>query len=64
MLRFQPILPMRAVLVAIVAAALGLLALANVSTSAPSIARADKAQLVHAPLRATVVQYPLAIAGE
>jgi len=55
---------MRAVLVAIVAAALGLLALANVSTSAPSIARADKAQLVHAPLRATVVQYPLAIAGE
>jgi hypothetical protein len=55
---------MRAALVAGVAAALELLALANLSTSAPPIARADKALSVRAPLPAPVLRDPLALARQ
>ena len=56
------VLPMRAALVAGAAAALGLLALANLSTSAPRIARADRALSVRAPIAASVLPDPLALA--
>jgi hypothetical protein len=59
---FYRVLPMRAALVAGVGAALGLLALANLSTSAPPIARADKALTVHAPIAAPVLRDPVALA--
>jgi hypothetical protein len=49
-LTFHPALPMRAVLVAAVAATLALLALANLSTSAPPVVRADMKPSVHALL--------------
>lgn len=53
---------MRAALVGGVGAALGLLALANLSTSAPPIARVDKAILVRAPIAAPVLRDPVALA--
>jgi hypothetical protein len=53
---------MRAALVAGVGAALGLLALANLSTSTPPIARADKALSAHAPIAASVLRDPVALA--
>jgi hypothetical protein len=63
-LTHHPVLPMRAVLVAATAAALALLALANLSTSAPPVASADKALSVRAPLAASVGRDPLAFAGQ
>jgi hypothetical protein len=59
---FYRVLPMRAALVAGVGAALGLLALVKLSTSAPPIARVDKALSVRAPIAATVPRNPLALA--
>jgi hypothetical protein len=59
---FSRVLPMRAALVVGAAAALGLLALANLSTSAPPIARVDRALSVHAPIAASVLRDPLALA--
>jgi hypothetical protein len=53
---------MRAALVAGVAAALGLLALANLSISAPPTVRLDKPLSVRAPVAAAVLQDPLALA--
>jgi hypothetical protein len=53
---------MRAALVAGVGAALGLLALANLSTSTPPIARADKALSVPAPIAASGLRDPVALA--
>jgi hypothetical protein len=61
-LTFHRVLPMRAVLVAGAAAALGLLALANLSATAPPIARLDKALSVRAPIAAPVLRDPLALA--
>ncbi len=55
MLTFHPLLPMRAALVAGVAAALGLVALANLPISEPPSASADKASL-RAPVVARVVR--------
>ena len=59
---FYRVLPMRAALVAGVGAALGLLALANLSTSTPPIARADKALSVPAPIAASGLRDPVALA--
>jgi hypothetical protein len=61
-LTFHRVLPMRAVLVAGAAAALGLLALANLSATAPPFARLDKALSVRAPIAAPVLRDPLAFA--
>jgi hypothetical protein len=61
-LTFHRVLPMRAALVASAAAALGLLALANLSATAPPIARLDKARSVRAPIAAPVLRDPLALA--
>jgi len=63
-LTFRSVLPTRAVLVAGAAAALGLLALANLSTSAPPNAGGVAKELpVRAtPAAATVVSGPLALA--
>jgi hypothetical protein len=58
---FHPVLPMRAALVAGAAAALALVALANLSTSPPPGASADKAVLVRAPM-SPVARDPLALA--
>jgi len=63
-LTFHPALPMRAVLVAGTAAALGLLALANLSTPAPRVASVDKTISARAPLAASVAHDPLALAGQ
>ena len=62
MLTFHRVLPMRAALVAAAGAALGLLALANLSTSAPPIARVDKALPVRAPIAASVLHDRVALA--
>jgi hypothetical protein len=59
---FYRVLPMKAALVAGVGAALGLLALANLSTSPPPIARADKALSVRAAIAAPAQRDPLALA--
>jgi hypothetical protein len=61
-LPFHRVLPMRAALVAGAGAALGLLALANLSATAPPIARVDKALSVRAPIAASVPRDPLALA--
>jgi len=61
-LTFHPVLPLRAALVAGAAAALALLALANLSTSAPPIARVDKALSVRTHITAPVWRDPLALA--
>ncbi len=55
MLTLHPVLPLRAALVAGAAAALALLAMANLSVSAPPIARTDKALSVHAPIAGSVL---------
>ena len=62
MLTPHPVLPLRAALVAGAAAALALLAMANLSISAPPIARTDKAPSVHAPIAGSVLRDPLALA--
>ena len=62
MLTLHPVLPLRAALVAGAAAALALLAMANLSVSAPPIARTDKALSVHAPIAGSVLRDPLALA--
>jgi hypothetical protein len=59
---FHPVLPMRAALVAGAAAALALVALANLPTSPPPSASADKAVLVRAPIMSPVARDPLALA--
>jgi hypothetical protein len=53
---------MRAVLVAAAAAALGLLALANLPTSTPQLANAEKAPSVRAAIAVPVGLDPLTIA--
>jgi hypothetical protein len=63
-LTFHPALPMRALLVAAGAAALALLALANLSTSAPPLARADRPPSVHALIAAPAARGPVALAGQ
>ena len=62
MLTSHPVLPTRAFLVVGAAAALALLALANLSISAPPIARVDQAPSVRAPIAAPVLRDPLALA--
>jgi hypothetical protein len=56
------VLTLRASLVAGAGAALALLAMANLSTSAPPIARVDKALSVRAPIAAPILRDPLALA--
>jgi hypothetical protein len=63
MLTFHPVLPMRAAVVAGVAAALGLLAMANLSTSAPErAAQAPKPQL-HLLTRAPAMYSVAVVSG-
>jgi hypothetical protein len=45
-------------------AALALLALANLSASVPPLAKADKPPVVRAPIAASVVRDPLALANQ
>jgi hypothetical protein len=60
---FHPALAMRAVLVAGLAAALALLALANIPISGPPIATIAKAPSPRAHIAASVAPDPLAFAG-
>jgi len=60
MLTLHPVLPVRAAIVAGVAAALGLLALANLSTSAPPSAGEAQKQSFRAP-RAAPIAYSFAV---
>jgi hypothetical protein len=57
-------MPIRAAVVAGTGAALGLLALANISTVTPPRASADKALSVPAPLAVSILSDPLALARQ
>jgi hypothetical protein len=59
----HPVFPFRAGLVAGAGAALALLALANLSTSAPPSPSVDRTPLVQAPIVAPVARDPLALAN-
>jgi hypothetical protein len=61
---FHPGLSIRAALVAGAGAALGLLALANLSTVTPPRASADKALSEPAPVAVSIVSDPLALARQ
>jgi len=60
----DPALPMRAAFVAAAGAALGLLALANLSTSAPPNLVAKELPLRATPAAAAVMSGPLALARQ
>ncbi len=61
MSKFHPVLPMRAAFVACIAAVLGILALANLSSTAPLSASAGKSPSVRAPI-ALAARGPIALA--
>jgi hypothetical protein len=64
LLTFHPSLPIRAALVAGAGAALGLLALSNLSPVTPPRASADKALLGPASIAVSIVSDPLALARQ